>query len=324
MFDNMYTTINEFKKNYIKENINNIDSKGKELWNKFTPNERIDEFMDEFAELFDENDNFNLELAEEIANKSYDELTDEQKDAVKRSTSFAYIKQFNTNENLRSVTVKFKNGDEINTNMAAHVTDEEIKDYYRIGKEFNLGSGENDNMSTVEEVIINESKINEAIEQMPRLSNTVLDALNAQIKNELVSSQIYRGMSVWLDDKGWPGATKYYFKTGGEELIHMDKIYNYIFDRNSKAVVPGCESVKQEFESIRNVVEESLEHEIQVTKQWEAIAQLAKTEGDNTTYTFAQWYIVEQQEEEKKFRDLLFKFDLDMPNWKIDELFETL
>lgn len=54
---------------------------------------------------------------------------------------------------------------------------------------------------------INEfKKINEQIEQMPRLSQTIANILNAQIKNELVSSQIYRGMSAWLDDKGWIGA----------------------------------------------------------------------------------------------------------------------
>ena len=172
---------------------------------------------------------------------------------------------------------------------------------------------------------INEfKKINEQIEQMPRLSQTIADILNAQIKNELVSSQIYRGMSAWLDNKGWMGASKYYFKTGGEELVHMDKIYQFIFDRNAKVIVPGCEMVKQEFTDIRNLVEESLQHEMQVTKQWESISQLAKAEGDNTTYQFAQWFLNEQIEEEAKFRDLLFKFDLDMPNWKIDELFENL
>lgn len=170
---------------------------------------------------------------------------------------------------------------------------------------------------------INEfKKINEEVEQIPRLSQSILDVLNAQIKNELVSSQIYRGMSCYLDDKGWPGASKYFFKIGGEELAHMDKVYNFIFDRNAKAVVPAIEAVKQEFEDIRNVIEESLVHEIQVTKQWESISQLAKTEGDNTTYQFAQWFLNEQIEEENKFREILFKLDLDMPNWKVDELFE--
>lgn len=63
------------------------------------------------------------------------------------------------NEALRNVTVKFDNGDEINTNMAAHLTDEEIYNYYAIDKEFNLGSGENDKIAKVKEVIINEAQV---------------------------------------------------------------------------------------------------------------------------------------------------------------------
>ena len=61
-----------------------------------------------------------------------------------------------------------------------------------------------------------------------------------------------------------------------------------------------------------------------VTKEWEKIANLAKEEGDNTTYDFAQWYLTEQQEEEERFRNILFKLDLEMPDWKTDELFEKL
>ena len=81
--------------------------------------------------------------------------------------------------------------------------------------------------------------------------------------------------------------------------------------------------IKQSFKSIREVLEDSLEHEIKVTKNTEAISELAKREGDNTTYEFAQGFLKEQVEEEK-FRNLLFKLDLNMPDWKTDELFESL
>lgn len=127
-----------------------------------------------------------------------------------------------------------------------------------------------------------------------------------------------------LDDKGWIGGSKYYFKTAQEELGHMDKVYQYLFDRNALAKVPTTDEVKQNFKSIREVLEDSLEHEIKVTENWEAISELAKKEGDNTTYEFAQGFLKEQVEEEEKFRNLLFKLDLNMPDWKTDELFESL
>lgn len=165
---------------------------------------------------------------------------------------------------------------------------------------------------------------NGAIEQVGRLSDDITAILNAQIKNELMSSQLYLGMTCFLDDKGWIGASKYYFKTAKEELNHMNKIYDYLFDRNVKAVVPTTDEVKQEFAGIREILESSLEHEIEVTKNWNDISEKAKAEGDNTTYEFAQWFLTEQVEEENKFREILFKLGLDMPDWKIDELFEAL
>lgn len=167
-------------------------------------------------------------------------------------------------------------------------------------------------------------KVFEGIEQEVRLSANVAEILNMQIKNELMSSQIYRGMSCWLDDKGWIGASKYFFKSAQEELVHMDKVYQYLFDRNVVAQVPTTEGVRQEYESIREVLEESLAHEMQVTKNWEVISEVSKKESDNTTYEFAQFFLKEQIEEEEKFRNLLFKLDLNMPEWKTDELFEDL
>ena len=167
-------------------------------------------------------------------------------------------------------------------------------------------------------------KVFEAVEQESRLSKKVTDILNLQIKNELQSSQVYRGMSCWLDDKGWIGGSKYYFRNAQEVLQHMDKVYKYLFDRNALAKVPNTETVKQEFKSIREVLEFSLEHEMKVTRNWEDISEAAKKEGDNTTYEFAQGFLKEQIEEEEKFRNLLFKLDLNMPDWKTDELFESL
>jgi ferritin len=164
----------------------------------------------------------------------------------------------------------------------------------------------------------------EEIEQQGRLSEGLTAVLNSQIGSELESSQIYRGMSCWCDDQGWIDASKYYFKSAQEELVHQDKIYNYLFDRNVLAVVPSCGEIKQEFEDIRQVVEESLKHEIDVTKKWEAISNQAKDEGDNTTYEFAQWFLVEQREEESKWRDVLFKMNLDLPKYELDDLFKDL
>ena len=42
--------------------------------------------------------------------------------------------------NLREVKIFYANGDIINTSMAANLTDKEIKQYFKVGRNFNIGS----------------------------------------------------------------------------------------------------------------------------------------------------------------------------------------
>lgn len=168
------------------------------------------------------------------------------------------------------------------------------------------------------------AEVNEAIEHEARLIPAITEILNKQIANELESSQIYRSMSAWLDDKGWIGGSALFFKYADEELAHMSSIYKYIYEKNCRAIVPPCNPVPIDYPGVREVAEAALAHEMKVTADWTAIANLAKDNNDHDTYTLAMKFVNEQREEEEKMRNILFKMDLEMPNWKIDELFSDL
>jgi len=62
---------------------------------------------------------------------------------------------------LRSVKVTYENGDVVPTNMAANITDDEIYNYFKVGKTFNIGLGPKDNLTKVAKVEILENDINE-------------------------------------------------------------------------------------------------------------------------------------------------------------------
>jgi ferritin len=161
-------------------------------------------------------------------------------------------------------------------------------------------------------------------ETIERLSDNVLKLLNEQIKNELNSSQMYRAISCWMDKNEWVNGTKLFFKYADEELIHMNKIYNYIFEKNSLAKVPASDAFSFNNNKVKELLEESLNHEMEVTKNWNDIADQALKEKDNDTYALAQWFINEQREEEIKFRDIIFKIKKEMPDYEIDLLFGNL
>ena len=55
---------------------------------------------------------------------------------------------------LRAVRVTFADGNTIETNMAAGLSDEDILKYYAVGKKFNVGAGEKDNVQAVTKVEI--------------------------------------------------------------------------------------------------------------------------------------------------------------------------
>lgn len=65
--------------------------------------------------------------------------------------------------NLRGVKVNLQNGDSFSTSMAAHLSDDDIKNYYAPGKTFNVGSGPNDNLQKVSNIeILREEGLEEA------------------------------------------------------------------------------------------------------------------------------------------------------------------
>ena len=55
---------------------------------------------------------------------------------------------------LREVKVIFEDNNVIHTNMSAHLTDEEIREYYKVGRQFNISSSESDRLVKVKEVEI--------------------------------------------------------------------------------------------------------------------------------------------------------------------------
>jgi hypothetical protein len=50
---------------------------------------------------------------------------------------------------LRSAKITYSDGTVINTSLAAHLTDKEIYDYFKVGSKINIGNGPLDNLQTV-------------------------------------------------------------------------------------------------------------------------------------------------------------------------------
>jgi ferritin len=142
------------------------------------------------------------------------------------------------------------------------------------------------------------------------LSAKILGLLNEQICHEYYSSNLYLAMSSWCGYKGLKGAAAFLKHHGGEELEHMHRLFNYIGDTGAQAIVPEVRKPPQDFDSIRAVFTQTLDHEIFITRKINELVSACLEERDFSTFNFLQWYLSEQHEEEGLFRSILDLVDL--------------
>lgn len=131
------------------------------------------------------------------------------------------------------------------------------------------------------------------------LSQSLQDALNEQVKNEFYSAHVYLSMASWFEANALPGFANWMRVQYQEELTHGLKIFDFINDRDGRALVYGFDSPPAEWKAPLDVFENSYHHEQKVTAMINNLYQLAVKENDYPTIVLLQWFISEQVEEEK-------------------------
>ncbi len=142
------------------------------------------------------------------------------------------------------------------------------------------------------------------------LKAVIEEALNKQIELEASSSQFYLSMASWSESQGLSGTSSFLYKHSDEERLHMLKLVKFINERGGAAVIPALIKPPTTFQSLSNVFESLLEHELNVTESINNIVGLCLEEKDFTTHNFMQWYVSEQLEEEAMARTILDKLNM--------------
>lgn len=135
---------------------------------------------------------------------------------------------------------------------------------------------------------------------MKNISQKLIELMNYRIAQEEASSRLYKAMAVWLDFKGYSGASKLFNKYSNEELVHANWAYQYLLDLDVMPNIPALEKPVVEFSGLVDIINKTYEHEQKVTAQCEALAAAAFKDGDYMTLHLAQKYLDEQVEETKK------------------------
>ncbi len=142
------------------------------------------------------------------------------------------------------------------------------------------------------------------------LSKRIEKALNDQIKYESESSHIYLSMASWAETNGFEGVSEFMFAQADEERTHMLKLLHYINERGGHATVTALSKPPTHFVTVKEMFEQLLQHEINVSELINNLVDIALEEKDYATHNFLQWYVAEQIEEEATARTILDKINL--------------
>ena len=142
------------------------------------------------------------------------------------------------------------------------------------------------------------------------ISTKIGSLINEQIANEQYAAQYYLSMSAWFSARDLDGIANYFRVQSKEELMHADKMFDYMNDVGAEIILGEIPKPPHEFSDAQSIFEKALEHEKLVTRSIFNILKNANDEGDFATVSFLQWFVTEQVEEEASASQLVTKIKM--------------
>jgi ferritin len=138
----------------------------------------------------------------------------------------------------------------------------------------------------------------------------VLEAINRQIGAEFNASLSYLSMAAWCEHHKFMGAGRWLRLQSAEEHGHAMKLFDFVLARNHPVRLSAIDEPAHDFTSVVDVFERALAQEQDVSRQIDALYELAFREKVFAAMAQLQWFITEQVEEEKTVREIVAKFHM--------------
>ncbi len=142
------------------------------------------------------------------------------------------------------------------------------------------------------------------------LTQKIIEALNIQFNEELVSAYLYDSMAADFRSKNLPGFAAWMTLQATEERTHAEKIHHYLDDHGARVHYKAIPEPQAEWESPLAIIRAALKHEQYISSCFHKLVTLARAENDITTETFLAWYVTEQVEEEATAQALIDKLEM--------------
>jgi len=137
------------------------------------------------------------------------------------------------------------------------------------------------------------------------ISKKVEDVFNDQIMHEFFSAHLYLSMSAYLESIDLPGFAHWMRIQYQEEVFHGMKMFDYVIERDGRAIVKPFDGPKTEWKSVTDVFKEAYAHEQKVTALINNMVDVSLSEKDHASQIFLQWFVNEQVEEEATAKGII-------------------
>jgi len=153
-----------------------------------------------------------------------------------------------------------------------------------------------------------------------RFSAKMEKALNDQMTREAFQAQVYLAYASWAEINGFQGIAAFLYKHSQEERQHMFKFLKFINTRGGTAKIEAIKAPPKDPKDIADCLKQTLQHEINNSRSIDEIVNLAHEEKDWATFSFGQWFVQEQIEEETLVNNLIDKYNLASKSTEVYEL----
>ena len=136
-------------------------------------------------------------------------------------------------------------------------------------------------------------------------SKKIINAINEQIGYEFSASMQYYAIAAHFAAEALPQLSQHFFQQAEEEKGHALRFIKYVVDAGGRVVIPAIDAPKSTFKTPETAIKLSLDQEVKVTHQINALVELARSEKDYITINFLQWFLTEQLEEVSSMDNLL-------------------
>ena len=128
-------------------------------------------------------------------------------------------------------------------------------------------------------------------------SQALIDALNAQVGNEMGASMQYLAIAAHFDSEDLKQLSAFFHRQADEEREHAMKFFHFILEAGGRVKLPQIEAPQSTFATAKECADLSLAWEKEVTSQIYDLVDLATEDKNYIALRFLDWFVTEQLEE---------------------------